>query len=67
MFKVVYLTIKKKKSGKWIPFSCTVGVEWVPVMDIINLNSMIIIIIALIMTLYMKTDYEDRRGFQPNH
>jgi len=34
--------ISKKESGcKWVPLKCTLGVEWVIVMDVLNFNSKI--------------------------
>lgn len=36
------VTSIKSDKRKWIQLSCTVGVEWVIVMEVLNLNSVIV-------------------------
>ena len=39
--KINYVSTRKKKVGKWVSLCCTVCVEWIIFMDVLNLYSMI--------------------------
>jgi len=47
-------TYKKNKVVQWVSLCCSLGVEWVIVMSVLHLNSMIGI------SLYTKNYYEQR-------